>query len=396
MGREVAVDEFLLGSSFSLSAAANADGSGARWTAWGRGATTRFDGADGSLSMDGQVATGTLGADYEWGPLMAGLAVTHSRGAGDFDSATAGRGELETSLTSVYPYLRYAAHERVSVWGLLGYGRGEMSLEKETARRIETDLAMRMGAVGVRGALWSATESGGIDLAVKSDVFMVQMQSDEVAGLPEVEADARRVRLLVEGSRAMPLGTEAQVTPSVEIGVRYDGGDVETGTGVEVGGGLRYTHTGWRLTGEVTARALLAHQESSYKEWGVGGSVRLMPDEAGRGLSVRLTSSWGAAASGAEQLWAQQPLAGVGATDPTRPGAQLNAELGYGVRSLDGRGLFTPYAGVTLSERGVRASRLGTRFSVNETISLSLEGTRLERVDTVTEHGVLLRAAMHW
>ena len=225
---------------------------------------------------------------------------------------------------------------------------------------------------------------------------MVQMQSDEVAGLPEVEADARRVRLLVEGSRAMPLGTEAQVTPSVEVGVRYDGGDVETGTGVEVGGGLRYTHTGWRLTGEVTARALLAHQESSYKEWGVGGSVRLMPDEAGRGLSVRLTSSWGAAASGAEQLWAQQPLAGVGATDPTRPGAQLNAELGYGVRSLDGRGLFTPYAGVTLSERGVRASRLGTRFSVNETISLSLEGTRLERVDTVTEHGVLLRAAMHW
>lgn len=61
-------------------------------------------------------------------------------------------------------------------------------------------------------SIWSATESGGIDLAVKSDLFMVQMQSDEVAGLPEVEADARRVRLLVEGSRAMPLSTEAQVT----------------------------------------------------------------------------------------------------------------------------------------------------------------------------------------
>ena len=396
MGREVAVDEFLLGSSFSLSAAANADGSGARWTAWGRGATTRFDGEDETLSIDGQVATGTLGADYEWGPLMAGVAVTHSRGAGDVDGPSAGQGEMETSLTSVYPYLRYKAHERVSVWGLLGYGRGEMSLEQAAARRIETDLAMRMGAVGIRGSLWSATETGGIDLAVKSDLFMVQMQSDEVAELPEVEADARRVRLLVEGSRAMAVGTEAQVTPSVEIGVRYDGGDAETGTGVEIGGGLRYTHTGWRLTTEVTARALLAHQESSYKEWGVGGSVRLLPDEAGRGLSLRLNSSWGAAASGATQMWAQQPLAGATATGPAQPVAQLNAELGYGLRSLDGRGLVTPYAGVTLAENGVQASRLGTRFSLNETVTLSLEGTRMERADTVTEHGVLFRAAMRW
>ena len=329
MGREVSVNDFLMGSSFSLSAAANADGSGARWTAWGRGATTRFDGADGTLSIDGQVATGTLGADYEWGPLMAGVAVTHSRGAGEVDGPSAGQGEMETSLTSVYPYLRYKAHERVSVWGLLGYGRGEMSLEQEAARRIEADLAMRMGAVGIRGSLWSATETGGIDLAVKSDLFMVQMQSDEVAGLPEVEADARRVRLLIEGSRAMAVGTEAQVTPSVEIGVRYDGGDAETGTGVEIGGGLRYTHTGWRLTTEVTARALLTHQESSYKEWGVGGSVRLLPDEAGRGLSLRLNSSWGAAASGATQMWAQQPLAGATATGPALAGrtAQCRTRL---------------------------------------------------------------------
>ncbi len=395
-GRELSAGDFLLGSSFSLSATANEDGSGPRWTAWGRGATTRFGGDDGSLSVNGRVSTGTLGADYESGRLLAGLAVAHSRGEGAFDARHDKRGEMTAWLTSVYPYLRYAVHERVSVWGLLGYGRGELSLDEEEAEnRIETDLAMRMGAVGVRGALLPAT-GGGVNLAIKSDFFMVEMESEEATELPAVEADARRVRLLLEVSRAMAMGTEEEVTPSVEVGVRYDGGDAERGSGVELGGGLRYTHLGWRLTSELTARALLAHEEKSYDEWGIGGSVRLMPDSAGRGLSFGLNSSWGASASGAEQLWAQQSAAGLAATDPTRPSGRLNAELGYGVRALDGRGLLTPYAGVTLSEGGAQASRLGTRFSLDEAFSLSLEGTRLERVDTVTEHGVLLRGVMRW
>ena len=395
-GRELSAGDFLLGSSFSLSATANEDGSGPRWTAWGRGATTRFDGDDGSLSVNGRVSTGTLGTDYESGRLLAGLAVAHSRGGGDFDARHDKRGEMTAWLTSVYPYLRYAVHERVSVWGLFGYGRGELSLDEEEAEnRIETDLAMRMGAVGVRGALLPAT-GGGVNLAIKSDFFMVEMESEEATELPAVEADARRVRLLLEVSRAMAMGTEEEVTPSVEVGVRHDGGDAERGSGVELGGGLRYTHFGWRLTSELTARALLAHEEKSYDEWGIGGSVRLLPDSAGRGLSFGLNSSWGASASGAEQLWAQQSAASLAATDPTRPSGRLNAELGYGVRALDGRGLLTPYAGVTLSEGGAQASRLGTRFSFDETFSLSLEGTRLERADTVTEHGVLLRGVMRW
>ena len=36
------------------------------------------------------------------------------------------------------------------MWGVLGVGRGEMTLE-ERGRKIETDVEMRMGAFGVRG-----------------------------------------------------------------------------------------------------------------------------------------------------------------------------------------------------------------------------------------------------
>ena len=37
------------------------------WSLWGRGAVTSFDGRDGDLTLDGNVTTALLGADWTWG-----------------------------------------------------------------------------------------------------------------------------------------------------------------------------------------------------------------------------------------------------------------------------------------------------------------------------------------
>ena len=68
------------------------------------------------------------------------------------------------------------------------------------------------------------------------------------------QADASRVRVIVEGARAFALGGGAVVTPSLELGLRHDGGDAETGTGVEVGGGVRYADAASGLSVEGLAR----------------------------------------------------------------------------------------------------------------------------------------------
>ena len=75
--------------------------------------------------------------------------------------------------------------------------------------------------------------------------------------------------------------------------MRHDGGDAETGTGVEVGGRIRYTDAGSGLTVEANARKLIAHEDSGYEEWGAGGSVRLDPGASGRGLSLSLAPGVG-------------------------------------------------------------------------------------------------------
>ena len=168
--------ELLLGSAFRLSAGGE---SGApAWTAWGRFASGGFDAEEDGARMGATVTSGFLGADYSPGRWLAGVALSLSEGEGDYaDVATGAGGEVASTLTVLYPYARLGLGERVSVWGMAGLGRGELTLthghggEGAAVQRYRTDIAMRMGAAGVRGEVLSPEEPGGLTVVVKSDAF---------------------------------------------------------------------------------------------------------------------------------------------------------------------------------------------------------------------------------
>ncbi len=375
----VRLRDVLLGSSFRLTLGDDAAAPGhLRLTAWGRVAGTQFDGREGDLTLDGNVLTGTVGVDSAWDRWLAGVAVSHSLGGGSFTGD--GDGDLDRStLTSIHPYLRYAVNERVDVWSVLGYGWGDMTLEPGTGGTLETDTTLLMGSFGGRGILLSAPDNAGFQLATRTDAMLTRTTSGAVAGLAETEADAHRLRLVLEGTRPV-LWLEGQsVTPTVELGVRHDWGDAETGFGLELGGRVQYADPTLGLTIEAAVRGLLTHEDSDYKEWGASGTIRLAPDLNGQGLSLTLAPTWGAASSGIESLWSRQTTAGLApqGTRP-RPTTSLNAEMGYGVTAPFGTGLLTPYAGALLSDGTAHSYRLGTRWTAVSGLSLTLEGLRQE------------------
>ena len=279
--------ELLLGSSFHL-ATGGGEAGGPALAAWGRMTVGGFDAEapadNGTMRLDGEVTTGLLGADAQWERWLAGVALSVSEGKGTFDQPGVDSGTVESTLTSVNPYVRYEASDRLTAWGLLGYGTGDMTIRGNSP--VRTDLMMRLGAAGARGVLLEAGEDGGIDLALRGDAFLVQMESEAAANTVETKADASRLRLVLEAGRSFALGEGAVLTPALELGLRHDGGDAETGTGVEVGGRIRYADAGSGLTVEANARTLVAHEDSGYREWGAGGSVRLDPGASGRGLSL--------------------------------------------------------------------------------------------------------------
>ena len=403
--RSIAARELLLESSFHLAS----KGDGPAFAAWGRVATGGFEADVDDVRMDGEVTTAFLGADVEGDRWLAGAALSHSEGDGSFVAGSGmaserGRSEVESTVTGVYPYVRVRLHERVSLWGLAGVGQGELTLTEEDRAPIETDIDMTMGALGVRGTVLSPSEAGGFELAVRSDGLWMRMASDAVrsetvGNLAGSQADASRLRLMVEGARAFALGADRTLTPTFEVGIRHDGGDAETGTGLEVGAGVRYAGEGITIEGAV--RTLIAHEENGYEEWGASGSVRFDPGPSGRGLSLTLAPTFGAASSGVERLWSLSDTRWLAGDADFEAGRRLGleAEVGYGVgvELLRTRGVLTPYTGVSLSDEGARAWRLGARWAVAPDLTLGLEGrARQESGNDTSEQAVTLRGKLRW
>ena len=391
--RAMTVRELLTGSSFHLSL----DGSGTdtpeaegRLTLWGRAAATGFDREDGDRAFDGTAVTGGAGVDYEHSRLLAGVAAWYGGGEGAFAERELA-GEAGASLIALTPYLSYRPHERLTVWGVVGYGEGDLALTwrfEDLDGEVSRPVSMKMGALGARGELVAPAAAGGLGLALETAALLVRMDAAAADGLPATGTDTSRLRATLDGRYEYRLAGGTTLTPRLEVGVRHDGGDAETGEGLEVGVGLRYVLPAVRLTAEARARALVAHAEHGYREWGASASVSFGPGAGGRGLSVTLQPSWGVASGGDGAAVAGY----AGAGGPGR----LGAELGYGFGALDGPGLVTPYGGVTLSEGRSRSYRLGSRLEVAPWFDLSLEGQRRERAPAPPEHDVTLRGALRW
>ena len=406
--RRVTARELLLGTSFR---AVLGQGAGSQWTSWGQGASvSRFSAATQGLGLSGESATGSMGMDYERGRLLMGFAMTHSVGEGTASDA-GWRYALGSTATMTMPYARLALTDRVSLWGLAGTGSGTLSLDLDGSvpQSYRTDLAMTLAATGVRGDLLTPAEPGGFALALKADAFWVRTESDRVTAsefgsLMGARGESSRVRAMLDGSRTFSFASGAALTPKLELGVRHDAGDAETGTGLEIGAGLGYADPSRGLDMALKAHGLAVHAEDGYDEWGVSGQLRLVPGGAGRGLSMSLTPSYGVDPSGSQRLWALPASTGLAANDAgngdAEPSSRFDAEVGYGMALFDGGFTGTPNVGFGLSDTA-REYRMGWRLTSavrgDPGFEVSLDATRREAAnDNDAEHGVMLRSLIKW
>ena len=362
--------DVLTGSAFELG---RETGHGGILSFWSRGARSRFSGREGALSLGGDVRTTMVGADYATGPLVTGLSLSHSRGLGEYTGVAGG--QVASSVTGLYPWLGYQATDRVTVWGVAGYGSGGLLLTPQVGPALESGLSMAMAAAGTRGEL-VAGGSGGFALAFKADALWVGTSIDGVDGpagrLQATDTAVTRVRTGLEGSRAFTLAGRLSLTPSVEVGLRHDGGDAETGAGMDVGAGLIVSDASSGLAVDLRVRMLVMHQAEGFRERGMAVSLSYNPTPSTPlGFVARVAPSWGGqATSGAEALWGRQTMAGL-ASGGVASGNRLDGEVGYGL-PMGSRFVGTPRVGFSTSEHG-RDYRLGYGLGVLNRESLTFE-----------------------
>ncbi len=397
--RTLSTRDMLLGSSFALTSSEEAAGRGS-FALWGRASGNRFDGAtnDGTtaIGLDGEVLTGLVGADYARGDWLFGLALTHSLSEGSYTSEGASAGKVDASLTAALPYVSLQANPRLKLWGAGGYGIGEVTLKTGGASyRADTDWTM--AAAGVRGDLLDP--AGGPAVALIADGLWARTTSDQAAALAASDAYVNRLRLGIEGSYRLSLGGAGEITPRVEAGARHDGGDAETGAGMEVGAGLAWSAPGLGLTLDVSGRALLTHEDEDFDDRGLSAAFIFDPrPESERGPSLSLRQAIGGRADGGiEALFAATPL-GDGGNIGSGAGMRRTLETAYGFSAFGGHFTASPHAEVDFTERA-RDYALGWRFvphKLASDLAFGVKATRREAETLAPVHVFGVEATVRW
>ena len=357
---------------------------------WGRGDYRNVSGQSGGVDWDGDLVSGRLGLDAKvTDTLLAGLAVSRQSGAFDYTGDTPGSYGIEQ--TSIHPYLGWAAPDgRADLWITLGYGLGAVEIEDADGSQTADLTTRTIGGGG--SALMLESHTG--TLRLKGEILQTRADVDGNAdAIAEMSVDARRMRLTVEGARELVLANGAFLKPTLEVGLRHDAGDGRTGTGAEIGGGLRYTHPAQRLMLEGRWRVLVAHS-GDYGDWGISGTVRFEPNTNGQGLAVSLQPSYGATASRVAALWAQETAVGTSASAATPRDGQMNVTISYGMDWADG--MLTPYSRLLLTDAQTQAYRIGSRLQMSDGLALDLEGLRQQTATQPVDHGILLKLQLDW
>ncbi len=352
----------------------------ASWAVWGGGDFASFAGEPDENSYDGSLAAMYLGMDGRGDGWVAGGAVGQVKADASYeykDGQVSGKGKLDTSLTTLHPYVGWALTEQAKAWVVVGFGTGEASMTRDGASYVAepTDLSMRMGLVGASGTLG---EPGGFDIALRADAGAVALETGTgPKAVDELAVSVQRARLgfemsytadtgpVVGGVRLSGAGGNAgAVTPFVEVAARLDSGDGPSGTGAEVAAGVRYQSS--TVNFEAKARTLAMHGAEGYSETGASATLVVEPS-GNRGLRLSVSPRWGGASEATDVFFRRDYAAqmarrgGAERADTAYDEWRMNARVGYGM-ALRGRdGTMTPFAETDVSGPAKR-SRMGFSY----------------------------------
>jgi hypothetical protein len=289
--------------------------------------------------------------------------------------------------------------ERVTLWAMAGYGEGSLRLRPEGLSALKSDMSLAMGALGARGQLIEPEDETGLSLTLDGDAFWARTASERAVGLAGARGEATRVRVALKGGYGFALDGGGRLTPSFEIGLRQDGGDAETGYGLDAGSGLAWSEPERGLSTEVSVRALLSHEAAGLNDHGAQAAFAWDADPSSeRGFSLSLRTLAGSAATGgAQALLGRAAMTELSGDTDARGRAEV--QLGYGLPAFGGAYTGTPNLNAGWSENGPDW-RLGWRLSRERRgvveLGLDLGAEVRDSTGSGTDRKLEMRGTVRW
>ncbi len=274
---------------------------GVTWSAWGQSDFQRYGGAaaeSGTIAGDykGNLNTWYLGVDAQLSDWLFGVAMGRSQGEGDWTAGTAA-GQLTTTITSMYPYLRWSRGP-TNIWATAGMGRGEARNERATGRIGTSPLRIALGLLDYRRQF--GPTDGPVAFGIRADAGWTRLSTVEGSEtINDIQARVHQARLGLDVRGDMSTG-RAGFAPFGAVHARYDGGDGQTGRGIEISGGLqtRFSLIGLGLQG----RWLAFHSAADFEESGFGLTLTVGSQNE-EGFSLTAAPHWGGHTRAGVALW---------------------------------------------------------------------------------------------
>ena len=360
-----------------------------RWTIWGQGDLQAFRGTpDAVRDYEGDLRTAYVGVDALAGRRwLFGAAVGRSGGRGTWQAGTT-PGRLNTTLTTVYPYLRWGSGD-TTVWAVAGAGRGTASLTRAAIERDDASpLRLTLGLLEGRRRL--ATVGGGLRIGLRGEASAARLATGEGDDtIDALRAGVRRLRGGVEFTQELNGPRGMKLTPFGAVSARHDDGAGQTGVGLEVAGGMRLR--GGRLQVEAQGRRLVLHSATGYADHGLSLAASVGAGAYQPGLTLTVRPTWGTAGVGADTLWQdhfQLPSQGIGFD-----AAGIDAQIGYGLPLAGGK-LLEPFGGYGQRAGLGRRLQFGARLGALDQlpglfggpVQLEFTGERYDRPGNPSDH----------
>jgi len=195
---------------------------------------TPFDGR----TQDGEIVSVRAGMDaaYDSGWVLGGAVGWHDIDVTFDDSVAATSGTIGGEIWSLNPYISLT-RDRLHLWGTIGGGAGTLHYE-DTHGATSSNLRMLNGAVGAEHGFGNI---GVFDLIGRGEGMFVEIDLD---GSPDAGVGYDDQEVTVYGIRGefelgLPLRRGGvDIRPYSLVGVRWDGGDMDTGAAAEYGIGI--------------------------------------------------------------------------------------------------------------------------------------------------------------
>ena len=339
---------------------------------------SRFsDSSDPDLYIDGTTTNYGIGLTVIPNPevpLITGLQFGYTRSNSDLDYLESIEGTYDLRMFSIHPFIAWDASDSLTVWSAIGYGRPNTETTINSIVGLDFDSTEAEEEVSYSSSGDFFSFAGGANYRVWQSNLSALSIGLSGSTTSFLDNDSKEGSLSAQFSHKFPFDA-GQLQTSADLAlILSDSGPSAT----ELSGQLNWLPNQGRLSGSTNARVLLFGGDRS--EWGIGGSVTLLPGERGEGLSLALRPSFGQTNTALSNLH----LDPFSFSDPTELAistapltARFNAELAYGFPTGN-HALLTPYTKLSMGHYGTTTSA-GLRYQLDNSLDLDLSASHRTR-----------------